>query len=76
MSDDSCPQKCALDSGSGAVLPLLKLRIVCEPKGLPFIVSSMTTSFEMPGQVRGAVVAEDNLFAVPGAADRGLHELT
>ena len=53
MSDGSCPQKCALDSGSGAVLPLLKLRIVCEPKGLPFTVSSMTTSFEMPGQARG-----------------------
>jgi len=34
-------------------LPLLKLRIVCEPKGLPFMVSSITTSFEMPGQVRG-----------------------
>jgi hypothetical protein len=30
----------------------LKLRIVCEPKGLPFMVSSITTSSKCPGQVR------------------------
>jgi hypothetical protein len=46
----SCPQKCALDSGSRVLLPLLKLRIVCEPKGLPFMVSR-SRELEMPGQV-------------------------
>ena len=40
----SCPQKCALDSGSRVLLPLLKLRIVCEPKGLPFMVHDHESS--------------------------------
>jgi hypothetical protein len=33
------------------LLPLLKLRIVCEPKGLPFMVSR-SRELEMPGQIR------------------------
>jgi hypothetical protein len=37
-------------------LPLLKLRIVCEPKGRPFMVSS-NNELEMPGQVRPRTMA-------------------
>jgi hypothetical protein len=44
-------QKRALNSSAGALSSVL-LRIVCEPKDLPLMVSCTTTSLEMPSQVR------------------------